>query len=240
MAATTPNMGLKVWNLLTDSYDHAQLAENFAKIDQHQHTEGQGAQIPTGGIENGAISGSKIGNEQVSPEKLTTVAAESVGMNTPSRTYRKVVTNEETYKNETTSYTVVDSATVYVPLNARLMISYMSVQKATTASATAQLFIDSVEVKKVAAGGGPSALSVATLEASSFFGILQTGSSGLEVIKGATANSFYVSTGLVSSGITIFGLPAGTHTVEVKAKAGTSGTIEIASRRLWARSEPYV
>jgi hypothetical protein len=60
MAATTPNMALKVWNLLTDSYDHSQLAENFAKIDQHRHTEGQGLQIPTGGIENGAIAAAKM------------------------------------------------------------------------------------------------------------------------------------------------------------------------------------
>lgn len=74
MAATTPWMGLKVWNLLTDSFDHTQLAENLAKIDQHNHAEGKGVQIPTGGIENGAISASKIGIDAVTDEKILKVA----------------------------------------------------------------------------------------------------------------------------------------------------------------------
>lgn len=240
MAATTPNMGLKVWNLLNDSYDHVQLAENFAKIDQHQHTEGQGAQIPTGGIENGAISGAKIGNEQVTAEKLAVGAAESVGMNTPSRTYRKVVTTEETYKNETTSYTVVDSATIYVPSNARLTIAYTSLQKATTSTANAQIFIDAIEVKKVAAGGTPVVISAPNLTATSFFGLLQTSGASLEATAGNTADSFFVTTGLITSGLSVFGLPSGTHKVEIKAKAGAAGKIEIKNRFLWTRSEPYV
>lgn len=76
MAATTPNMALKVWNLLTDSYDHVQLAENFAKIDQHRHTEGEGRQIPTGGIENGAVSAAKLAEDSVTPSKLSLVQKE--------------------------------------------------------------------------------------------------------------------------------------------------------------------
>lgn len=70
MAATAPQMGLKVWNLLTDSYDHSQLAENWAKVDQHNHTEGKGVKIPTAGIEDGAISTAKIGASQVTNAKL--------------------------------------------------------------------------------------------------------------------------------------------------------------------------
>lgn len=60
MAITSPNMGLKVWNLLTDPYDHAQLADNWAKVDQHDHSTGKGAQIPTGGIADGAVTADKI------------------------------------------------------------------------------------------------------------------------------------------------------------------------------------
>jgi hypothetical protein len=60
MAVTSPNMGLKIWNLTSDPYDHAQLAANWAKVDQHNHSEGKGVQIPTGGIEDGAITAAKL------------------------------------------------------------------------------------------------------------------------------------------------------------------------------------
>jgi len=61
MATTSPSMGLKIWNLLADPYDHTQLADNWAKVDQHDHSEGKGVQIPTGGIADGAISFAKLG-----------------------------------------------------------------------------------------------------------------------------------------------------------------------------------
>lgn len=241
MAATTPNMGLKVWNLLTDSFDHTQLAENFAKVDQHKHIEGQGAQIPTGGIVDGAISTSKIGSEQVTPEKLSSGATENIGINTPSRTYRKVITSEETYKNETTSYTLVDSGQVYVPSNGRLMAIYTSLHKASTANGTAQIFIDGTELKVPRAGGSPIAVSTATLEVSSVFGWLLTGGQSLTAVKGETSDSNFSGTngmtGLTT--ISIWGLTGGNHTVEIKAKAGSSGKVEIKTRTLWLRAEGY-
>lgn len=60
MALTTPKMVLKVWNLLTDPYDHDQLADNWAKIDQHDHTSNRGVQVPTEGIFDGAITSAKL------------------------------------------------------------------------------------------------------------------------------------------------------------------------------------
>ena len=60
MALTTPKMVLKVWNLLTDPYDHDQLADNWAKVDQHDHTTNRGVQIPTEGIFDGAITSAKL------------------------------------------------------------------------------------------------------------------------------------------------------------------------------------
>lgn len=237
-------MGLKVWNLLTDSYDHAQLAENLAKIDQHNHTEGHGVQIPTGGLENGSVSASKIGNEQVSPEKLTTTATEGVGINTPFRTYRSFSSNEATYSNSTTGYTLVDSGTVYVPTNGRLMATYVSLHKSTTSNSTIQMFIDEVELKILAVGGTPSAITPATSEFGSFFGPLVTigsNTAALIATKGATADSSYVTTGMSTQGGTtvVFNMPAGTHKVEIKAKAGVAGKIEIKNRLLWLRGEGY-
>lgn len=60
MAFTSPKMGLSIWNLLTDPYDHAQLADNFSKIDLHDHTPGRGIQIPTEGLADGAVTAAKL------------------------------------------------------------------------------------------------------------------------------------------------------------------------------------
>lgn len=60
MAFTTAKMGLRVWNLLTDLYDHAQLADNWAKVDYHDHSPGKGVQIPTDGLADGAVTSAKI------------------------------------------------------------------------------------------------------------------------------------------------------------------------------------
>lgn len=56
-------MGLRVWDQLNDPYDNTQQADNWARVDYHDHTPGRGTQIPTDGIEDGAIT----------PEKLSTV-----------------------------------------------------------------------------------------------------------------------------------------------------------------------
>jgi len=57
---TSPNMGLIVWNLTSDRYDHDQQADNWRKVDQHDHSSGKGLQVPTGGIADGAITAAKI------------------------------------------------------------------------------------------------------------------------------------------------------------------------------------
>lgn len=56
----SPNLALKIWNQTTDPYDHAQLAENLSKIDEHDHTSGKGKAITTGAISDGAITQAKI------------------------------------------------------------------------------------------------------------------------------------------------------------------------------------
>lgn len=60
MATTTTNMSLQSWDQVGDIYDHAQLAGNWSKVDQHDHTSGKGKQVPTGGIEDGAVTAVKL------------------------------------------------------------------------------------------------------------------------------------------------------------------------------------
>lgn len=68
MAQITPNLQLTVWNNLSDPYDSGQLANNFVKIDLHNH-DGVG-----GGIQlNGAIA--------IAPDSISSVqiGANAVG-----------------------------------------------------------------------------------------------------------------------------------------------------------------
>ena len=53
---TSAKMGLRIWNLLLDPYDHEQLADNWAKVDAHDHSPGRGVLIPTEGIALEAIN----------------------------------------------------------------------------------------------------------------------------------------------------------------------------------------
>lgn len=53
---TSSKLGLRIWNLLLDPYDHEQLADNWAKLDAHDHSPGRGVLIPTEGIAKEAIT----------------------------------------------------------------------------------------------------------------------------------------------------------------------------------------
>jgi hypothetical protein len=56
MAMTTSFMGLRAWNQLLDDYDHDQLTDNWAKIDNHDHTPGRGVLLTTESIANASIT----------------------------------------------------------------------------------------------------------------------------------------------------------------------------------------
>jgi hypothetical protein len=56
MAFVSPRMSLKVWNAASDPYDHEQLADNFLKLDMHDHSPGRGTPIGGDGIRDGAIA----------------------------------------------------------------------------------------------------------------------------------------------------------------------------------------
>lgn len=71
---TTPSMGLKRWDQPNDIFSYVELSDNFALIDNHDHTSGKGVQIPTAGIANLAIDSTKIANSAVTNGKLATDA----------------------------------------------------------------------------------------------------------------------------------------------------------------------
>lgn len=60
MALLSTKMSLRLWTDLNDLYSHDQLADNFSKLDFHDHSPGRGNQIPTEGIFDGAVTGAKL------------------------------------------------------------------------------------------------------------------------------------------------------------------------------------
>lgn len=56
----SPNLGLKIWNSSTDPFNSSQLADNLRKIDEHDHANGRGKQIPTGGLADGSVTNAKL------------------------------------------------------------------------------------------------------------------------------------------------------------------------------------
>jgi hypothetical protein len=80
MAFTSPKMSLRIWDRLNDDFDHDQLADNWSKVDQHDHTPGRGVQVPTEGIYDGAITYAKIsrGSLQTTTAAIPTTTAGNV------------------------------------------------------------------------------------------------------------------------------------------------------------------
>lgn len=63
-------MSLTSWTA-TDKFDYTELASNWNKIDAHDHTGTKGKQIPTAGIQTGAITNALIANSTITSDKLS-------------------------------------------------------------------------------------------------------------------------------------------------------------------------
>jgi hypothetical protein len=106
---TTPAMGLTAWNSPTDIYDSDQLAINWTKVDQHDHSPGKGIPVPTAGIANGAITSDKfavdafasldIPDNSVSTAKLVDSAVTTIKINDAAVTNAKLATNSVALAN---------------------------------------------------------------------------------------------------------------------------------------------
>lgn len=112
MALTTPQMGLTVWNLTTDPYNHDELAENFGKIDEHDHDGGKGKQIPTGGIQDGAVTEVKLASDVAInvPDDAVTTAKLADGAVTTPKLADDAVTTPKIADDAVTSAKIDDGA----------------------------------------------------------------------------------------------------------------------------------
>lgn len=69
----TPNLGLTAWDRAEDLYDHTQLANNFVKIDGHDHTpSGGGRRITSEALADGSVTGPKIPDGSLVESKYAT------------------------------------------------------------------------------------------------------------------------------------------------------------------------
>lgn len=86
MASTTPYMNLVKWDQANDTFNYVELAENFAKIDIHDHSNGYGKQITSAGIAPGAIKADQLDNNSINQAKLAraSVGKDQIQTNPPA------------------------------------------------------------------------------------------------------------------------------------------------------------
>ena len=96
MAQTTPNLQLTVWNNLTDPYNSEQLANNFIKLDQHDHSPGKGAQIDGSSIKDASITNAKLAANSVTTGTIASGAVQTTDL-------ADITTGSETTTGVTTS-----------------------------------------------------------------------------------------------------------------------------------------
>jgi hypothetical protein len=97
---TTPSMGLKRWDQPNDVFSYTELSDNFNLLDAHDHSTGKGVQIPTGGIANLAVDGTKIANNAIDASKIATDAVTAIKIPNASVTDAKLASpNNAVWRN---------------------------------------------------------------------------------------------------------------------------------------------
>jgi hypothetical protein len=223
MATDSPLMGLKIWNSSTDPYDHAQLAANWGKVDEHDHSSGKGTQIPTGGIRDGAITAAKLSSDVLGPAGLVS------GLST--------ATTETTTSTSYTTLTTADSVSVTVGTNGLLRIAFRALWKLTAASndGSIALFLGSQQLQTYGADNTPANIAGTLVATGDNYGFVGTSATGFTVTASPTSDSALITTGISLNPLTI-DVAAGTYTVSVKYKvnAVSGGTLSVKERKLWA------
>lgn len=138
MPRDTPNLNLRVWNSLNDLYNHSELADNWDKVDAHDHsTNPVGASglsvdsvvaekiedgavvrtklasgaVGTGQVETGAITNGKLANSAVNSRTLkpTVGIASASSTLTLTTTSQAVSGGTVTITPEVASYVIVNT-----------------------------------------------------------------------------------------------------------------------------------
>lgn len=81
---TTANMSLTSWPLPDDYFSRTELADNWDKVDKHDHTTGKGLQIPAGGLASSAVTTASIAAGAVTASKIANDAIDSARLSSGS------------------------------------------------------------------------------------------------------------------------------------------------------------
>lgn len=265
MSLITTNMGLKIWNLLTDLFSHTDLANNFAILDAHNHSNGQGVQIPTGGLAPGAVTNAI----------LSSALAQSASVNLAGQTAKGFVSIPTTGTRTSTSYgelsDAADAVSVVLPANGLIAVWYQALwQDQNDNAGRAAIFLNAsqLQIQQATSGLGPGTQAAYTgnVTTSTVNRPLATFAGGLFSVNNVSGSSFTadVTTGQVVgyqpsqsanfAGVEVAGsgfttaadLPglggpcyifaaAGTYAVSVQFKA-TSGSVTASNRKLWVQA----
>lgn len=78
--AISPNMSLIIWDDPGDPYDHNELAANWTAVDNHDHSSGNGVQIPKDGIVPGAVDGTVLAPDSVTSNHIVNQTIQRVDL----------------------------------------------------------------------------------------------------------------------------------------------------------------
>jgi hypothetical protein len=123
MPFTTPNMGLRTWPSDTDPFDSVQLAQNFDKLDFHDHSGGRGVQIPAEGLADGAITSDKLASDASLPAYGLVSVYRSTALTLATGT--AITFNSEEYDTESwySGTDLIPDVACYYQVNAVMTIS---------------------------------------------------------------------------------------------------------------------
>ena len=188
MAITTPSMGLKRWDQPNDVFSYVELSDNFSLIDTHDHSSGKGVQIPTAGIQNlavtdtklaanavtdtkiaaNAVSAGKLLDASIAAGKLDATLAALLGITTGvTRRGKSINPQEDTRTN--TAYGTMTNAdrvpSVVVPTDGLIAILYQALWKESVFNtARAAIFIGSNQLRIANPGGGSTVTQAAAID----------------------------------------------------------------------------
>jgi hypothetical protein len=220
MAVTTPNLGLIAWTQPSDPYDSEELAENWIKVDQHDHSSGKGKRIGTAGLSDGAITVAKLAPDvqSLSPDVTYPLLEIDTEETTTSATYTSLTTPD-----------VIPS--VDLPNGGLIYVYYRAVAKVSANDASFAPFLGSTQVAQAA--GGAAVVSGTTNDAS--FGVIgnTSASTGLGEVAGAWTSDLTTGQLLTHAAppLVIFADP-GTYDVGIRFKQNTAGTFTAKNRKL--------
>lgn len=260
---TTPHIGLKVWNLTTDRYDSGQLADNFARLDEHDHSSGKGKQIGTAGIEDGSITTAKLAPDislpdgtvetgDITPGAITYATLdpaiiEDLGLSGTGGVRRGVTSITTEQSTSSTVYTLLSTAdrvaNVVLPTDGLMFIAYRAMWKNSVVEAgSAAIFLGANQLKTGIGAGSPEVLEtiLGSAGADEYAQLFTSDGDGLDSLAVGSGYTGDVTTGQVltsqqeGSGVVAVFAAAGTYDVSIQFKA-SSGSVTAKNRtlRVW-------